>query len=192
MTKLLHIRPLLLLFALAMTTPTEALAQTDTFDHFSTGFVLDGGHVNVTCEACHVSGTFGPTGSSCSGCHSETGLVRASAKPTDHVQTEGECSDCHITSSWSVVTYMDHSSVTGSCASCHNGVQATGKTPTHIVTTELCEDCHNTTAWLPAVFDHAGIVDNCMSCHNGTVATGKTPTHIQSTQACEDCHSTST
>ena len=97
MMKLTRITPVLFFLAIAMTTPVDVLAQGDTFDHFSTGFVLDGGHVNVTCDACHVSGTFGPTQSSCASCHSNTGLVRASGKPTDHVQTEGECSDCHIT-----------------------------------------------------------------------------------------------
>jgi hypothetical protein len=102
MMKLTRITPVLFFLAIAMTTPVDV------------GFVLDGGHVNVTCDACHVSGTFGPTQSSCASCHSNTGLVRASGKPTDHVQTEGECSDCHITATWSVVTYMDHSGVTGS------------------------------------------------------------------------------
>ena len=125
MMKLTRIMPVLFFLAIAMTTPVDVLAQGETFDHFSTGFVLDGGHVNVTCDACHVSGTFSPTQSSCATCHSNTGLVRASGKPTDHVQTEGECSDCHITATWSVVTYMDHSGVTGSCSSCHNGLQAT-------------------------------------------------------------------
>ncbi len=33
---------------------TAAYSQT-TFDHFSTGFILDGAHTNVSCEGCHVS-----------------------------------------------------------------------------------------------------------------------------------------
>jgi hypothetical protein len=73
MMKLTRITPVLFFLAIAMTTPVDV--------HFSTGFVLDGGHVNVTCDACHVSGTFGPTQSSCASCHSNTGLVRASGKP---------------------------------------------------------------------------------------------------------------
>ena len=137
----------------------EAWSQT-TFDHFSTGFILDGAHTNVSCESCHVGGTFGPTDSRCSGCHSQTGMVRASFKPANHVQTVGDCDDCHITANWKVVSFVDHSSLTGSCISCHNGVQATGKHPTHVSSSDQCDDCHSTVAWLPAVYDHAGVVGN--------------------------------
>ncbi|MDH3417270.1 MAG: hypothetical protein OEM64_13255, partial [Gammaproteobacteria bacterium] len=149
------------------------------FDHFSTGFVLDGAHTSVTCESCHAGGTFGPTDAACSSCHSQTGVVRASSKPASHVATQGECSDCHITANWAVVNFIDHSSLSGNCVSCHNGFQATGKTPTHISSGDRCEDCHNTTGWLPANFDHSGLFNNCVSCHDGTTTTGKNPTHVQ-------------
>jgi predicted CXXCH cytochrome family protein len=170
-------------------TTSNVQAQT-TFDHFSTGFVLDGAHISVTCEGCHVGGTFTGTIPQCSSCHSQSSIVQASSKPPTHVATNGECSDCHITAGWTAAAFMDHSSITGSCISCHNGVQATGKTPTHISSNDQCDDCHNVTGWLPALFDHAGIVGNCVSCHDGITATGKGPTHIQTTNVCEDCHST--
>ena len=160
----------------------------ETFDHFSTGFVLDGAHVNVSCEACHVSATFGATEPTCVGCHSQSGLVRSSSKPADHVMTTGECSDCHVTASWSAITFMDHSSITGSCVSCHNSIQATGKTPTHISSGDQCDDCHNSIAWTPAVFDHSGVFGNCVGCHNSVTATGKHATHISSGDSCDDCH----
>ena len=64
-----------------------ANADEETFDHFSTGFVLDGAHVNVSCEACHSSATFGSTQPACAGCHSPGGIVRASTKPADHVMS---------------------------------------------------------------------------------------------------------
>ncbi len=138
--------------AVTLLASDDAWSQ-QTFDHFSTGFILDGAHSNVTCEGCHISGTFGPTNPSCNSCHSQSGLVRASSKPADHIATNGECSDCHITANWTVVTFMDHSSITGSCVSCHNGIQATGKTPNHISSNDQCDDCHTATAWAPAVFD---------------------------------------
>ena len=50
----------------------------NTFDHFSTGFELDGAHANVTCERCHAGGTFEGTPAACIGCHSQFGAVRAS------------------------------------------------------------------------------------------------------------------
>ena len=122
-----------------------AIAQ-DVFDHFSTGFPLDGAHVNVTCEACHVSATFGTTESSCTSCHSQGGLVRSSSKPANHIPTTGECTDCHVTASWSAVTFVDHASLVGGCVTCHDGIQAPGKTPSHISSGDQCDDCHNTNA----------------------------------------------
>ena len=111
-----------------------AVSAQETFDHFSTGFILDGAHVNVTCDGCHVGATFAPTASNCSSCHAQGSIVQSSSKPPDHVLTTGECSDCHITASWTVISFVDHSSLTGSCVSCHNGTQATGKdTDTHFL-----------------------------------------------------------
>jgi len=166
-----------------------ATAQ-EPFDHFSTGFVLDGAHTNVTCEGCHVSATFGATQPVCVSCHSPGGIVRASSKPADHVATTGGCADCHNTSSWNAGIFMDHSSITGSCITCHNGIQATGKTPDHVSSGDQCDDCHSSTGWLPAVFDHFGVIGNCVGCHNGVSATGKNQTHITSGDTCDNCHIT--
>jgi hypothetical protein len=160
------------------------------FDHFSTGFELDGAHANVTCESCHVGGRFLSTNSACSACHSGSGSVTASAKPFDHVITIGECSECHNTFSW-LPAMFDHAGVTGNCASCHDGVAATGKHLTHINTTTVCEDCHNSSLWAPAdTVDHTQVLGACGSCHDGVTATGKHPTHINTTAVCEDCHNT--
>ena len=148
----------LLLLALFFGLLPLAQAADEDFDHFSTGFVLDGGHLNVSCEGCHAGATFGSTQPICATCHSPGGIVRASIKPPDHILSSGQCADCHITSAWNAVAFVDHTAVTGSCNSCHNGVQATGKSPTHIVSGEQCDDCHTTAAWSPAVFDHANVI----------------------------------
>ena len=46
----------------------NALAQ-EPFDHFSTGFPLDGAHSVVTCDRCHTGATFQGTNPSCISCH---------------------------------------------------------------------------------------------------------------------------
>ena len=178
-------RLIALLFLLALT-PTYAQQP---FDHFSTGFELDGAHTNVTCERCHTGGKFEGTTPVCVSCHSSIGAVQATAKPPNHVASNEICSDCHTTAAWSPVAFMDHAAVTGSCSTCHNNVTATGKPPGHIASTDQCDDCHQTGAWTPAVFDHSNISGDCFSCHNGVDATGKSANHIQTTNTCEDCHS---
>jgi hypothetical protein len=37
---------------------TQLMAADTEFDHFNTGFPLDGLHERVQCDSCHVSGTF--------------------------------------------------------------------------------------------------------------------------------------
>ena len=104
------------------------------FDHFSTGFDLDGAHANVSCDRCHANGTFQGTPVDCVGCHSQYGSVLATAKPMNHMSSSDTCDDCHTTSAWMPVSFVDHTDVTGSCGSCHNGVQAAGKPPNHLPT----------------------------------------------------------
>ena len=82
-----------------------AMAQQN-FDHFSTGFDLDGAHTTLTCENCHVGAVFTATNPNCVNCHSVAGTVRASYVPPDHVQSTAICSDCHTTASWAPVYYI--------------------------------------------------------------------------------------
>jgi hypothetical protein len=174
---------------------TGAQAQTpfdSDFDHFTTGWPLEGSHRNVECSSCHVAGIFQGTSRQCIDCHSKGGLVRATPLPLKHIRTTAQCQDCHVETTWAPVWRVDHFQVQGSCSACHNGVIATGKNPTHIASGNNCEDCHSTFAWSPATFDHATVTGNCSSCHNGTIAEGKNPTHINTTNVCEDCHSSTT
>ncbi len=178
---------LIVMLSLAAT----ALAQSPfgpSFDHFTTGFPLEGAHRNVDCQRCHVGGIFQGTPRECSTCHARAGLVKATPLAPDHVLTTTQCRDCHFETTWSPVRRMDHSQVIGSCGSCHNGRQAGGKPPKHPVSDDRCESCHRPNSWLPAGFDHAGVAGSCSSCHNGQQATGKNQGHISTTNVCEDCH----
>ena len=128
---------------------STASAQ-EPFDHFSTGFQLDGAHAIVTCDRCHTGGTFLGTSRTCISCHSTIGAVQATIRPVNHISSSEICGDCHTTAAWSPVAYMDHSAVTGSCGTCHNSFVATGKNPTHITSSDQCDDCHTSGAWVPA------------------------------------------
>jgi hypothetical protein len=130
-----------------------AMAQltfNSSFDHFTTGWPLEGAHQNLDCAACHVGAIFQGTPRQCVACHSLAGLVKATPPPVNHIRTTAECDACHREVSWAYVRPMDHNAVIGTCASCHNGQTATGKPPNHIPTSGPCEVCHSTRAWSPA------------------------------------------
>ena len=178
---------------LTLLAPLGAVAQSafdSSFDHFTTGFRLDGAHLTVDCETCHVAGVFRGTPMECRGCHMLGGRIQASAKPANHVLSTDVCDDCHRTTSWVPLARMNHDAIYGSCSSCHNNVFSQGKPPNHPVTQSECDACHRTIAWLPAGFDHTGVTGNCVSCHDGADATGKNAGHILTTNVCEDCHTT--
>lgn len=125
------------------------LATGSAFDHFSTGWPLEGAHRNVECGSCHVGAIFEGTPRQCAACHSLAGLVKATPPPLDHIRTTGECDACHRQTSWAYVRPIDHAAVVGSCASCHDGLTASGKTPAHVPTGSDCGVCHSTRTWAP-------------------------------------------
>ena len=160
------------------------------FDHFTTGFRLDGAHQFATCGSCHVDAIFTGTPIFCAGCHTQASRVQASTQPAQHVLSSERCDACHQTDTWVPVVRVDHLEVFGTCASCHDGRIAMGKPFDHFPANEQCDSCHWTTAFAPALFDHVGIVSNCVSCHDGIQAMGKPFNHIPATNVCEDCHNT--
>ena len=161
------------------------------FDHFSTGYPLEGSHRNVDCQRCHVAGIFRGTPRQCDSCHARAGLVKATPMPMDHILSTPQCQDCHRETTWNPVRRVDHSQVIGGCSSCHNGVVAAGKNVSHVQSSAVCEDCHRTTAWIPATFDHNAVAPgSCSGCHNGITATGKDAQHLQTMGECDDCHRT--
>ncbi|TFG86474.1 MAG: hypothetical protein E4H19_05530 [Chromatiales bacterium] len=122
------------------------------FDHFTTAWPLDGAHQNVDCENCHVEGIFKGTPRECAGCHNRGGLVKATARPLNHIRSTAQCQDCHSPTSWAAVRRVDHTQVLGSCRNCHNGITATGKPPDHPPASNQCELCHRTNTWVITAF----------------------------------------
>src|SRR6266576_3344017 len=163
------------------------------FDHLTTGFELIGQHRDLPCESCHANALFKGTPKDCGACHGVGTVVRATAKPANHILTTDQCASCHTPIAWNPAVNFDHTQVRGSCSTCHNGVMAQGKGPTHIVTDLECDACHTTLTWGGAMFTHLGVTTGCASCHNGVSATGMPPTHIPvgtPPTSCEGCHST--
>jgi len=123
-------------------------------DHNLFAFKLDGAHVNVACEKCHVNGVFRCTPQDCYSCH---------AKDDNHDGKFGkDCSACHTTSSWKDATF-DHNlsgfPLSGGhaglpCERCHSGGQYSGLSAS-------CSTCHGDPPY------HAGLFGaNCASCHD--------------------------
>lgn len=117
------------------------------FDHFTTGFRLEGAHRVAECESCHTEGIFSGTPTECAGCHSQANLVRATSQPPTHVPTTDRCNACHRPFSWVPVARFDHLEAMGSCSSCHNNRVVAGQPPMHIATPLECDSCHNTRFW---------------------------------------------
>jgi hypothetical protein len=123
------------------------------FDHALTGFVLDGKHRAIACEACHRPGASGPQwvglAKECAGCHRDA-----------HQGTLGaRCAACHNSMAWKPATRTkaDHKvSMTGghsnlNCNQCHSK-------GAHLTATSSCGDCHEQ--------KHGGTRAPCATCHN--------------------------
>ncbi len=146
-------RFVLLPFVLAVVAATLALlipfestgteAQ-PTFDHFTTGFRLEGAHRLAECEGCHVNGVFEGSPTECEGCHTQASRIRATWQPPTHLTVSERCDSCHRAVAWAPVARVDHLEVQGSCSSCHNNFTARGQHAQHIPTISECDECHNT------------------------------------------------
>lgn len=168
----------------------------DTFDHFTTGFSLTGGHRAVECDACHNAGQFRGTPRECASCHNLLTNTGAVIKDSAHIQANNACDVCHSTLAWDDVRRVNHMAVLGRCVSCHNNITVAGVPASGHVTVPPgsdCIDCHRTSTWASTHYNHganaAGRV--CSECHNGVDATGKSGSHIGTTGfECDDCHTT--
>ena len=117
------------------------------FDHFTTGFRLEGAHRFAECEACHSDGGFAGTPTRCADCHSQASRSQATRQPPTHLPTTDRCDACHRPIAWAPPIRFDHLEVVGTCSSCHNNVIETGQHPQHISTTAECDNCHNSRTW---------------------------------------------
>ncbi|MDO9301150.1 MAG: cytochrome c3 family protein [Anaerolineales bacterium] len=124
------------------------------FDHNLAAFKLEGEHVNVRCEQCHVNNVFKGTPQDCYSCHQQD---------DEHNGEFGtDCSACHTPNNWDAATIdhnlfafkLDGAHAQVRCEECHqNGVFKD--------TPSACVSCHADPAF------HAGALGtDCASCHN--------------------------
>lgn len=185
--------------------------EKELFDHAFTDFILEGAHVELVCEACHLADQqFRQAPGLCKDCHEED---------DSHQGHLGEsCGNCHRETSWEVTSF-DHSKnsdyeLTGAhtaveCALCHVNQRYEG-TPTECFSChqiddkhqgeygEDCQQCHLTQQWKESSFDHAQASDfpllgqhqevNCNGCHQGNLFDGLTSAECASCHLVDDIH----
>lgn len=196
------LRSLLIGMLLWLPAAVMAAPVNDTFDHFTTGFPLTGGHRSVECDACHTAGQFRGTPRECASCHNLLTNTGAVVKSSAHIQASNDCETCHSTLAWDDVRRVNHMAVLGNCKSCHTvGGAATSRPPTgdtihNNLAGRDCIDCHRTSTWMSTHYNHAGAGADCQNCHSvspgpgGIPATPKHAGHISTTETCSLCHST--
>ena len=175
------------------------------FDHSKAAFKIEGKHIGVLCEKCHLNAhiaiDFKSLSTECSNCH---------LKDDAHAGRFGtNCADCHKVDGWKPASF-DHNLTTFKLEGKHAGVECVTchvnevykntsaecfachqKDDTHKgAFGEKCGVCHTIQGWKPASFDHnlaafklTGEHTNvkCETCHVNNVYKG-TPT------ACFGCH----
>lgn len=178
-----------------------------TFDHNRSEFKLNGAHVQVTCERCHVNGVFKGTPKDCFSCHQQN---------DPHMGQFGTaCEKCHTTDAWKPAQFnhdttgfkLIGSHINVNCKSCHiNGIYK--NTPKDCYSCHAARDahkgqfgkncgaCHQPTKWSTATFDHSKtafplmgrhVSVSCHSCHTNGVFKG-TPKDCFACHAKDDSH----
>lgn len=162
-----------------------ALVRMDTltFDHERAGYPLDGGHLDVSCRACHtpdhvtdeavrafkgergaLQRTFLGLSPTCTSCH-ETDA------PHEDQFAGQACSECHATGGWDQAPNFEHGGTafpltgehrTVSCDKCHGSMPRPGGAPDVVryagVAHARCNDCHQD--------EHRGAMPGaCAGCH---------------------------
>jgi hypothetical protein len=154
-------------------------------EHSTTRFPLNGTHLSIDCEDCHVPGERGilqyvNTPWECVSCHLEE--YQSTVDP-DH-EAAGlptDCQLCHNTQIWSGARF-NHTLIPpdAECRDCHLEDYLATSDPNHQTTgfPETCEICHNTRAWSPASFED----------HDTQYFPIYSGVHRNRWDACSDCH----
>ena len=159
------------------------------FDHSTTGFPLDGRHVQVACRQCHTTLRFTGTSENCSSCHEDV-----------HRQELGTmCERCHAPTSWLVPDMTQRHISTrfallgahrlAQCQSCHTNQEK----HTYAGVPLECYNCHGPDYEATVAPPHraSGIGTDCVSCHSVSALTwGGRFDHTQTGFALVGAHAT--
>jgi hypothetical protein len=186
--------------ALCALAPPAGAAQSDSanFDHIATGFPLDGQHLNLKCEQCHLHGVFSGLSKQCSTCHIQGNPLSAVYVPATHIPLESaafraaDCNTCHTSSTFQGAHFAHASVMPGTCQTCHNNVNATGKTAHHLITDLSCDKCHTTvsfaTSFATYPIGHLPTTQACTTCHDAAQFVPGTMNHAGISSGCVTCH----
>jgi len=171
------------------------------FDHALALFQLEGKHVEIECEQCHINNVYPGTPSDCYSCHRDD---------DEHGGKYGtDCAACHQPADWDDVTFDHNKSnfpLTGAhnglvCEQCHVSGQFSGLS-TDCVACHAdpvfhagmfglnCAQCHTTDNWFaPYNGPHPGIADEGGSgVNHGGVSCRTCHTQTLSAATCGNCH----
>ena len=175
----------------------EGWASASRAFHKTGRFNLEGRHLDVACESCHVKGAVKGTPTKCVDCH----WVRRQDDPY-RTRLGSDCETCHRPISWTAVTW-NHGAATGTplspahralgCDSCHTNRRFDAGSPS-------CYSCHAKQYQSTTQPSHAaaGFPTQCELCHkpSHTSFTQAGFQHnayfplsgVHATQACASCH----
>lgn len=133
------------------------------FNHASTGFILEGQHTIADCIDCHENLVFENAQDDCVSCHQDV-----------HSMSVGnDCIRCHDASNWLVDNIPEiHEQVGFPLVAAHGSLS--------------CVDCHTSETLLR--WDRIG--NDCVSCHLNDFNTATEPDHIAAgfSTDCTSCH----
>ena len=131
-------------------------------------FPLTGGHADLECWDCHITGEFQGVNTTCLGCH-------VGVTPAGHYHAA--CDICHTANNWQEITWNHSGEIVADCYYCHEWDAPLVHYPGQ------CSQCHSTTSWIEGTDYHTG-PSNCWACH-----IEKSPIHHYMWQ-CSSCHTT--
>ena len=162
-----------LLFGLVVLGAAPASAQFETPNrqfHDQTTFRLEGRHLSVACESCHLKGAYKGTPTKCVDCH-----WQRRQDDRFRLQLGSNCEQCHRPAAWTAVRF-DHGAATGmplngahrelTCQSCH-------KNDNLRVAQSTCVSCHQQQYDATRAPNHAaaGFPTTCEACHRASDVT---------------------
>lgn len=180
------------------TTDSWKMRADPSFDHATTGFVLEGKHKATSCVGCHKNLVFTRQAQQCSSCHVDVHKAELGAN----------CTRCHSLQSWKITDMIQrhqstrfpligrHASL--DCVDCHSGASGNQyrSTPT------TCYGCHKTDFDNSKNPNHtfAGFSTDCSKCHRVNASqwsggfdhnlTGFPLIGAHQSVACISCHKT--